>query len=94
MGRKRKGRKGWRKFLLEARSEIYGTSEIFLHKGMQFLVHLEMKIAESFALFTPAGIWNFPGYQEKGRTCWRDVEPVHKYMCGCTGCDGQGSHLA
>lgn len=80
MGRKRRGGKGWRKFLLEVSSKIYGISEIFLHKGMQFLVHLEMKIAGSVALCTPSGIWNFPGYQEKGRTCWRDLELMHKHV--------------
>lgn len=80
LGMKRRGGKGWRKFLLEVSSKIYGISEIFLHKGMQFLVHLEMKIAGSVALCTPSGIWNFPGYQEKGRTCWRDLELVHKHV--------------
>lgn len=30
MGRKRRGGKGWRKFLLEVSSKIYGISEIFL----------------------------------------------------------------
>lgn len=54
--------------------------KFFLHKRMQFLVCLEMKIAGSVALCTPTGIWNFPGYQEKGRTCWRDLEPVHKHV--------------
>lgn len=34
---------------------------------MQFLVCLEMKIAGSAALCAHIGIWNFPGYQQKGR---------------------------
>lgn len=58
---------------------------------MQFLVCLEMKIAESVALCAHIGIWNFSGYQEKGRACWGDVEPVYEQTLGALGVMGRAS---
>lgn len=36
----------------EEQNVIYGTSEILLHQGMQFLVLLEMKIAECCFMYS------------------------------------------